>query len=138
MNFEHTHYQNSSLVMINLSKTTAQQAPEFKNYLMDLIGSGKSKLIVDCRMVEYMDSTFLGAIVFALKKSSAAGGDVRIVRTNLELPVWDMFQLTNMNKIFKIFSDLETAVESYEEAGEEKSVEESYIAGKENHIAEKV
>ncbi len=120
MNFEHTQYNNSTLVIINLPKTTAQHAPEFKNFLMELINSGKHQLIVDCRLVEYMDSTFLGAIVFALKKSAASGGDVRLVRANLELPVWDMFQLTNMNKIFKIFSDLESAVESYDEHVEEK------------------
>ena len=101
------------VVKVLHTEATLKYAMEFRNYLLNLIALGHSKIVVDLTLTTFMDSTFLGALVFTLKKSVAAGGGLRIVRNKIDSPVWTMFEITDMIKVFKIFEEPVQALESF-------------------------
>lgn len=66
--------------------------------------------------VNFMDSTFLGALVVNLKNVQKVEGDLRLVKKDQsdKSPLWLMFQSTNMYKMFKIFDTVDEAYKSYQ------------------------
>lgn len=111
--YEKFRKEDIVVVQLNTKKATISEAISFKNFLLEIIENESSKIILDCSGVVYMDSSFLGALVFALKKSLSAKGEIVILRSEEENPVWTMFSLTKMNKVFKIFTAERNAIDSF-------------------------
>jgi anti-sigma B factor antagonist len=101
------------VVKVLHTEATLRYAMDFRNYIWELISSGQNKIVVDLTSTTFMDSTFLGVMVFSLKKSVAAGGGLRIIRNKLDSPIWTMFEITNMIKVFKIYEEPTAAVSSF-------------------------
>ena len=77
-----------------------------------MIENGDTKIVIDLAECEFVDSTVLGVLVSTLKKAMSKDGDVRIVwGDNTES---SMFYITRMDKVFKLFDNLEDAVQSYQ------------------------
>lgn len=102
------------VVKVTHSEATLRYAMEFRNTITDLMLAGKYKIVVDLSETTFMDSTFLGVLVFSLKKTIANGGGMTLIRSRNESPVWTMFELTNMVKVFKIFEEPKAALASFE------------------------
>jgi anti-anti-sigma factor len=51
-------------------------APHFRRAVGGLLGSGGRRLVVDLTDADFLDSTGLGALVWAQLRARAAGGDV--------------------------------------------------------------
>jgi len=112
MNYEAIEENGVTFLVIKLRRATADAAKDFKDYLFNLIEKdGKKKIIIDLTDVEFVDSSFLGAIVSGLKKVTAVKGDIKIV--GLQAPVRAMFELTRLYKVFEIFDAREDAVSSF-------------------------
>ncbi len=101
------------VVRIQLERATLSKAGLFKDTISEKIQDGHKRFIVDCRNVEFMDSTFLGSMVVSLKKINAIDGDMKLVFANKNSPIWLMFEATRMFKVFKSFLSLDEAVESF-------------------------
>ena len=86
-------------------------AAKFKEYLTSLFNSQNSKIVVDLTECEFVDSTVLGVMVSSLKKAMSLGGDLRIVWGDHTES--SMFYITRMDKVFKLFDNLESAIQSY-------------------------
>ncbi|MBE2279061.1 MAG: STAS domain-containing protein [Ignavibacteriaceae bacterium] len=113
MNFPVSKHVDVVAVEVNLKRATLSEADEFKKTLQIQIESGFKKLIVDLNKCEFIDSTFLGAIVVTLKKVTALGGDLKLV--GFQPAVQSMFELTRMYRIFEAFPNVDEAVSSYTE-----------------------
>lgn len=96
---------------INLHRATLREAEEFKQQLASDIELGNRKIVVDLSACEFIDSTFLGALVVSLKKVTNLGGDLRLV--GFQPAVESMFELTRMHKVFETFDSVEAAVDSF-------------------------
>lgn len=73
---------------------------EFKDVLFQAIESQTPNVLLDCENLKYIDSTGLGVMVSALKKSKALGGTIKIV--NLKPYLQKIFTITALDKIFDI------------------------------------
>ncbi len=100
-----------AVVHVFLNRATLAKAILFKDFVTNVIAQGTIKIVVDLGICEYVDSTFLGAMVAVLKKANSLGGDLRLVY-NKEMPSL-VFVLTRMDKVFKVFTNLDDAVESF-------------------------
>jgi anti-anti-sigma factor len=76
------------------------------------IEKGYRKIVVDLSQCEFIDSTFLGALVVSLKRVTALGGDLRLV--GFQPGVHLMIQQTNMYRVFDTFTTREEAVSSFD------------------------
>ncbi len=97
--------------MVMLSRATLREADDFKNTLAEDIQNGARKIVVDLSECEFIDSTFLGALVVSLKKVTSLGGDMRLV--GFQPAVHSMFELTRMYRVFESFKTKEEAVNSF-------------------------
>ncbi len=96
---------------VNLTRATLKEAEDFKKTLVSDIESGKKRIVVDLADCEFIDSTFLGALVVSLKKITAIGGDLKLV--GFQPNVRSMFELTRMYRVFESFETKEEAVASF-------------------------
>jgi anti-anti-sigma factor len=111
MDFHKEMYGDVLIETVNLTRATLKEAEEFKSLLISDIEGGWQKIIVDLRECEFIDSTFLGALVVSLKKVTALGGDMKLV--GFQPAVNSMFELTRMYRVFESFRSKEEAIESY-------------------------
>ncbi len=106
--------EENGVVLVDLlqKRATMEVSKEFKEAFLNLIETSPSKnFILDFGKVEFVDSSFLGAIVSGLKKITALKGDIKIL--GLQPPVRAMFELTRLYKVFEIFENKNDAIASY-------------------------
>ena len=107
-----TKQNDITIININAERATGDNAPALSEVLFNQIEEGNArKIIVDLKGVEFVDSTFLGALVKALKKITEKMGDIKV--TNLEKPVRVMFELTRLYRVFEVFDNTNEAVASF-------------------------
>ena len=111
MDFTKETYGNTLVEVVNLTRATLKEAEEFKVILSRDIDEGWRKIIVDLTDCEFIDSTFLGALVVSLKKITGLGGDLRLV--GFQPAVHSMFELTRMYRVFEAFKTKEEAINSF-------------------------
>jgi anti-anti-sigma factor len=111
-NFLNTEERNDIfLINVQLYSANLEKAVPFRDYLMKLIKDGKRKIVINLSNAEYIDSTFLGSLVFVLKKLNAISGHMCLILGKAS-KASTMFEITNMNRVFKVFENVEEAVDS--------------------------
>ncbi|KAB2908222.1 MAG: STAS domain-containing protein [Ignavibacteriales bacterium] len=111
MNFSVQKDGDVTVVGVGLVRATLSNAEEFKNLLLQHIDNGVTKLVVDLSECEFIDSTFLGALVVSFKRITQANGDIKLV--GFQPAVQSMFELTRMYRIFEAFKTTGEAVKSF-------------------------
>jgi anti-sigma B factor antagonist len=90
------------LVVTPLEKRLdASAAADFKGKVVDLINAGNNRIVLNLTQVDFIDSSGLGAIVSCLK---TLGGNGDLVISGVQATVMSLFQLTRMNRVFKMFA----------------------------------
>jgi|SRR5690606_22502286 anti-anti-sigma factor len=112
MDFTKETHGNVLVEIVNLTRATLKEAEEFKMTLSEDINAGWRRIVVDLTECEFIDSTFLGALVVSLKKVTGLGGDLRLV--GFQPAVHSMFELTRMYRVFEAYKTREEAVKSFE------------------------
>ncbi|WPV02413.1 STAS domain-containing protein [Mucilaginibacter sp. cycad4] len=104
-----THLLNNALIAdIQLKEANLANAEQFKAELISLINSGNKYVIVNFEQVKYVDSSFLGALVSALKLTMNSGGDIAVVGLNNDIR--SLFQLVRLDKVFRIYTNTQEAL----------------------------
>ena len=75
-------------------------ANKMKNGLTELILEKPKNLRINCRALEYIDSTALGALVAVLKNARAYDGEIHLL--NVRPNIAKLFRITNLDKVFVI------------------------------------
>jgi len=99
------------IATIKGKRATVEIAADFKQTLLKNIEENSSNVVVNLSNCEFVDSSFLGALVAGLKKATMKNGDLKIV--GLQPPVQAMFELTRLYRIFDIFENEEDAIKSF-------------------------
>lgn len=105
-------YEDVLVQVVDLTRATLKEAEEFKRTLGKNIEKGYHKIVIDLSTCEFLDSTFLGALVVSLKKVTALGGDVRLV--GFHPAVHSMMELTRMHRVFETYPTKEEAIKSFD------------------------
>ena len=74
-------------------------------------GKSGANFVFDLSGVDFMDSTGLGSVVSCLKAAVENDGNIKIA--SLQPKTRMVFEITRAYKIFDIFDDIDSAVESY-------------------------
>jgi anti-sigma B factor antagonist len=83
-------------------------SPDLRELLIRLVGEGSTRLVLDLEGVDFLDSTGLGTIIGALKRTRTHGGDLRLVSTQTRIA--RLFEITGLDKAVPLLPDLDTAV----------------------------
>ena len=104
----HSVNKSEQFTLIKLRGTLeiGKQA-KLKEDLLKQIYPGSSKVILDFKAVEFIDSACLGILISLTRKLREQGGDMCLA--NLQEDVHSIFQITRLDKIFKIYENTEDA-----------------------------
>lgn len=83
-------------------------APKLKAAVVETMEGGCVRLVVDLSEVGFMDSSGLGVLVSALKRTKDAGGALRLVCGDER--VLKIFRITGLSKVFAIDASRESAM----------------------------
>ena len=85
-------------------------APRLRERLIDLIGEGQHRIVVDMSWVEFIDSTGLGVLIGALKRIRSHEGDLRLVIEDRR--VLKVFEITGLDQVFVIHPSVEASLDA--------------------------
>jgi len=96
------------LILVDVSEANLENAALFRSQVTQLFDRHKKNIIIDLSKVEYIDSSFLGALVAVLKHAMAYKLDVVLV--DLCKDVYDLLLLIRLDKVFKIYDNYQEAI----------------------------
>ena len=111
MSFSFETINDILVVKITEQRATVEISGKLKEELLTQIDDGNQNIVVDLSSSDFVDSSFLGALVAGLKKATMKSGDLKIV--GLQPPVRAMFELTRLYRIFDIFDEQSEAINSF-------------------------
>lgn len=76
-----------------------------------IIKQDSSKIVLDLKGCNYIDSSGLGALVEGLKATQKANGDLRLCHLNEDFQ--EILMMTRIIKYFQVFDSLEDAIKSF-------------------------
>jgi anti-sigma B factor antagonist len=79
--------------------------------IRDLIESGRTKIILNFSEVNSMDSAGVGELAGAYLPVKSKGGELKFL--NPTKKVHRVLQVTQLDKVFEVYSDEQTAVQSF-------------------------
>jgi anti-sigma B factor antagonist len=99
------------VIVIENKEANLSKSEFFKELVFDDIASGARNIIISFKNVEYLDSSFLGALVAILKKLLPLKG--KLVLTDLNEDIMNLFELTRLDKIFILKSNVEVSLQDF-------------------------
>ena len=69
------------------------------------------KMLLNFGNVEYLSSAALGKLITLNKKVAAAGG--RLVLCNIDPQIYEVFEITKLNKLFNIQKEEQAALQAF-------------------------
>jgi anti-anti-sigma factor len=111
MNFSQEKIKGILIKHVHLSRATKEQAEEFKKFLLRDIEEDNIWFIINLSECEFIDSTFISALVTALKVINQKEGTLKIVAVHSE--VLSVLELTGMVKIFEVFKTTDEALKNF-------------------------
>jgi anti-sigma B factor antagonist len=79
--------------------------------LLDLIRAGHAKLLLDLSEVPFIDSAGLGELIAFKKRTSEAGGDIKLLKPTRR--VFELLDILALTSVFEVYTDERTAVEAF-------------------------
>ena len=111
--FEKIHTDSSVIINSYLSRATVKEAQLLKSVIDEEIVYDHLNLVIDLSLCEFIDSTFLGVLVYAHKKLEENYGKLNIImQFNANL---DIFFITSAFKFLHVFDTREEALKDFEE-----------------------
>lgn len=93
----------------SLTTTTSEQ---FNKAVQDHLDQGRTKIIIDCRRVDYITSFGIGSLVALQARLRKKGGEVKLA--GLYGIAADAIRLVGLDKLLNIYPDMEYARESFQ------------------------
>ncbi len=108
-----TSREDGAITILTVTGDLVIGEPEtiFKKTVTQLLEEGRVNLLVDLSNVGFLDSSGLGALVRALTQSQKEGGQTKLLNAGPQ--VRKLLQMTKLDSVFELHSDLEAAVSSF-------------------------
>jgi anti-sigma B factor antagonist len=95
------------LIEIEVSEANLDNSDLFKSQVTELLDRHQKNIVIDFNKVEYIDSSFIGALVAILKHAMSQKLDV--ILTAMRQDVYDLLLLIRLDKVFKIYGNYNEA-----------------------------
>ncbi len=108
--------QSGSITIVDLcGKIDLGEASlTLRQTIRDLVTSGQIKIILNLCVVNSMDSAGVGELVGAYVPVMAKGGKLKFL--NPTKKVLGLLQITQLDKVFEVYTDEQMAIRSFSEA----------------------
>ncbi|MBD3679527.1 MAG: STAS domain-containing protein [Rhodobacteraceae bacterium] len=107
MQIDASPFEEGIVLTVRESRIDAACALQFKDRFRDLAADGAGKVILDLAMVDFLDSSGLGAVIASMK---SLGPDRSLELAALTPLVRKVFRLTHLDTVMTIHPDAASAV----------------------------
>ena len=114
--------QFGSITIVDLrgSIDLGEASLTLRRTIRDLVESARTKIILNLSQVNSMDSAGVGELAGAYVPVKSKGGELKFL--NPTKKVHDMLKITQLDKVFEVYIDEQTAIRSFSEsAGETRA-----------------
>jgi anti-sigma B factor antagonist len=111
--------QFGSITIVDLrgSIDLGEASLTLRRTIRDLVESARTKIILNLSQVNSMDSAGVGELAGAYVPVKSKGGDLKFL--NPTKKVYDMLKITQLDKVFEVYIDEQTAIRSFSESAGE-------------------
>jgi anti-sigma B factor antagonist len=100
-----------SIISFSVKKINALITDEIRDGIDKVFDISNSKVIIDLKGVEYIDSSGFGCFLSLMKSSRSNYGVLKFA--NPEPRVMELFQTLHLHTVFQIYDDLDTCLRSF-------------------------
>ena len=102
---------NVEVVSFTVNKINALIADEIRDSIIKVFDNANTKLVIDLKGVDYIDSSGFGCFLSVYKAAKNNYGTLKFA--GAEPPVKALIETLHLNTVFEIFSDKESCVKSF-------------------------
>ena len=99
------------IISFSVNKINALVTDEIRDGINKLFDNSNSKVIIDLKGVEYIDSSGFGCFLSVMKAARSNYGVLKFA--NPEPRVMELFQTLHLHTIFQIYDDIDTCMRSF-------------------------
>ena len=103
--------ENHTAVVALNGRFDLLSAVAVKQRLVDVVGAGYYRLVVDLQDVGFIDSSGLGALISGLKAARVAGGDLRLARPDKQVRY--ILEVSTLDRVLRPHATVEEALTGY-------------------------
>ena len=109
LNFASTYYDHSetTIIKVKLERAVIEYAEGFRKYFNNELKLNNNDYIVDLSDALFLDSTFLGTIIYFYKQVNNRGADLSIVVDLNKVKI--LSHLKNLELVLNTYSSIESA-----------------------------
>ncbi len=99
------------IITVNNTRAATQHADEISKLIEDEIANKVKKIVVDLSQCKFIDSIFLGALIYASKQMKEASGQIEIVEP-AKLPQ-ELFSIPKTLHLLEFYKTREDALKNF-------------------------
>ena len=109
--FDKKYFNNVVIITVNLPSATLQYADEIDSILQQEIKAEQKDIVIDLSQCKFIDSIFLGALIYASKQMKEMSGQIKIVEP-AKLPQ-ELFSIPATLHLLEFYKSKEEAINSF-------------------------
>jgi anti-sigma B factor antagonist len=111
--------ESGSITLVDLrgSIDLGEASLTLRRTIRDLVESGRTKIILNFSQVNSMDSAGVGELAGAYVPVKSKGGELKFL--NPTKKVHDMLKITQLDRVFEVYVDEQTAIRSFSKSAGE-------------------
>lgn len=99
------------IISFSVNKINALITDEIRDGITKVFDNSNSKVIIDLKGVEYIDSSGFGCFLSVMRAARNNYGVLKFV--NPQENVMELFQTLHLNTVFQIYDDMDTCMRSF-------------------------
>ena len=99
------------IISFSVNKINALIIDDIREAILKVFNNSNSKVIIDLKGVEYVDSSGFGCFLSVMKTARNNYGVLKFV--NPEPKVTESFEMLHLQTVFQIYTDMETCLRSF-------------------------
>jgi anti-sigma B factor antagonist len=105
--------QVSGVTVLQLSGriTLGEESSQLRTKIKDVLGQGKTRLVLDLAEVTYIDSAGLGTLVAGFTSAQNQGANMKLA--NLTKRFDELLHITKLVTVFDVYKTVEDALKSF-------------------------
>jgi len=101
------------IIIVNKARATSQNADEISKIIKAEIEEERKKIVIDLSQCKFVDSIFLGTLIYSAKELKKNNGQMKIVQP-IKLPS-ELFSISKSLHLLEYYKTREEAIKSFEE-----------------------
>lgn len=111
MEFKTTQHGSVTVIELQGNLMGGPDAGSLNNKLHELVDAGKTKVVVDMRGVQFINSTGLGLLIGGVTTMRNAGGGLKLARASGKIA--GLIKIAKLQPVFEIHTTIPDAVASF-------------------------